>query len=98
MMLRIWYFYYTQLQCNSNVAILVHPDTLLCLYIAYATNKTWWCCRSLIAIGTICAANAESKRLAHDLNVQQTAQEIQQRPSLDAKLKSIATELVSMLT
>lgn len=68
------------------------------LLIACPPEETDPLCRSLIAIGTICAANTESKRLAHDLNVQQTAQEIQQRPSLDAKLKSIATELVSMLT
>ncbi len=54
-------------------------------------------CRAFIAAGTISTANAESKQLALDLNVCQSAQDIQQRPGLDAKLKSVATDVASML-
>lgn len=43
-------------------------------------------------------ANKESKQLAHDLGVLQTARDIQQRQALEPKLKTVVQEVVSVLT
>lgn len=43
-------------------------------------------------------ANKESKQLAQDLGVLQTARDIQQRQPLEAKLKMVVQDVVSVLT
>ena len=43
-------------------------------------------------------ANSESKQLAQDLGVLQTARDMQQRQALEPKLKAVVQGVVSALT
>ncbi|KAL0051183.1 hypothetical protein WJX82_003205 [Trebouxia sp. C0006] len=67
------------------------------LLTATPPGETDTLCRALIATGTISGINTESKQLAQDLNVRQIAKDIQQQPNLDAKLKAVSADVVSML-
>ena len=60
--------------------------------------RQWHVCRALTAVGTLSMANKESKQLAQDLGVLQTAHDIQQRQALESKLKTVVQEVVSVLT
>lgn len=78
-------------------ALSKHEPKPLCQSLTVAHTQRC-VCRALNAVGTLSVTNKESKQLAQDLGVLQTARDIQQRQALEPKLKMVVQDVVSVLT